>query len=112
MDSPFANGDMPTLTDDHRWQIGETPVYLSIAKEQGKARLSFVINESPSGVAFDPPVRVHLATFVSDGHALSTVEFLDSMADQVMRAIEHHRKLAAQFDLTQLMQEVRNGRQN
>lgn len=112
MDSPYANGDPPNLTDDHRYQINDTPVFLSIAKIQGKPRLSFVILETPSGVRLNPPVIVHLATFVSDGHAISVIEFLDSMTEQVITAIEHHRKLAAQFDLTQLMQEVRNGRQN
>jgi hypothetical protein len=106
MDSPFKDGDPPKLTDEHRYQIGDTPVYLSIANEAGKPRLSFVITHSPSGVKFEPPVRAHLATFVSDGHALSTVEFLDELVSNVNKAIEHYAKLSAP-DVVTLLERIK-----
>ncbi len=111
-DSPFRDGDPPNLVNDHRWQIDDTPIHLSVSKEGGQPRLSLVILETPSGVTLDPPVRVHLATFVSDGHALTVVEFLDTLTTKVIGAIEHYRKLAAPLDITQLIQRIKHGSQN
>jgi hypothetical protein len=95
MDSPFKNGEKPQLTGRHLYQIGNIPVFLAISKIAGKPRLSFVIAESPSGVKYDPPEEVHAATFVSDGHALTTVEFLDEFAEKVNEAVRHWQEATA-----------------
>lgn len=106
MDSPYPYGNPPKLTDEYRWQIGDTPVFLAIASEFGKPRLSFVITHSPTGVKFDPPVRVHLATFVSDGQALATIEFVNELVENVNRAVEHYEKLSAP-DVVTLLERIK-----
>jgi hypothetical protein len=109
MDDPF---DETKLRNDHRYQIGDGKVLLSISKEGGKPRLSFVIHAAPNGVPFNPPARLHLATFASDRAALATVEFLDELLSCVNRAVAHYEQLCTP-DLTQLTaQEPKHGSQN
>lgn len=107
-DNPFDGG----LVADHRYQIGDTPVFLSVAMEQGKPRLSFLMTQSPSGEVYDPPVRVHLATFMGERQALATVQFLDQLLSCVNKAVAHYEQLCTP-DLTQLTaQEPKHGSQN
>lgn len=108
-------GKFGSLTHEHRYQIGNAPVTLTVSMVNGTPRLSFTIVVEKNGVT--GTTLVHLATFKSEDTALAVVEFMDSMLNAVNQAVEHYEQLAKQRDITQLdqllqAQERRNGSEN
>lgn len=82
---------------DHRYQIGDAPVFLSITVEDGKPRLRFVMTAHKDGTPMSPPAVIHLATFRGGFEAEAVRRFLDEMLDQVNEAISYHEEKYAAF---------------
>lgn len=81
--------------DIHRYVLGSDPIALQISVEHGKPRLTAVFLRDENGTPLDPPDVMHMATFVSESHAHSVVQWLDAMTEMVTNAINLHAKMAA-----------------
>ena len=77
------------LGGDHRYQIGQQPVELSVVMEGTAARLCFIIRADEQGQPI-PPKRVHVGTFRNEDAAVTFTSFMDEMLNQVNKAIAHY----------------------